>query len=107
MNKPIGWLQEFSERIGEGTEFAATLTCIPFDDGSEWMGTIKFDNNDLNWPDVFEDSEGGTLTIYSDWHYPGTVPGGTYLNTCLINWHGEIVALIERIRQMSKAVGDE
>lgn len=100
-------LGEFSGREGEGTEFAATLTCVPFEDGSEWMGTIQFDNNELNWPDVFEDSEGGTLTFYSDWHYPRIVSGGTYLNTLLINWHGEIVELFGRVRRMNKAVGDE
>lgn len=105
MNK----LEEFSWRVAEDTEFAATLTCIPFDEydecySNQWQGRIKFDNDAYNFPEevgTYED--GKPFIMVNDWQYPGIKSGGTHLMNLLMNWHGQIVALFKRIRSTAHA----
>jgi hypothetical protein len=93
--------EEFSWRAGEGTPFAATLTCTPIGDdetGSLWAGRILFDNNNLNWARKLPKYDGGDFVMYEDWLYPHEKSGGTHLMNLLDKWHGEIVELFERVR---------
>lgn len=95
--------EEFSWRAGEGTPFAATLTCTPIGDeetGSLWQGRVLFDNHNLNWTHKLPKYDGSEFVIYDDWVYPHIKSGGTHLMNLLNKWHGEIVELITRIRQV-------
>lgn len=97
-NVKLGF-EEFSMRHGEGTPFAATLTCIPIGDeetGSLWRGYVKFDNQQLNWHSELPSYDGGTVVLYTDWVYPQEKSGGTHLMNLLENWHGDIVDLFHR-----------
>ena len=99
-------LTEFSIRYAEDTPFAATLTCIPFDEqhecySSEWFGRIKFDDNRYNWPNQIQTYEGAEITMWDDWEYSRNVSSGTFLMNLLENWHGEIVALFERVKAIT------
>lgn len=98
-------LEEFQERIGDGTPYAATLTCTPGDDDIpyqtlEWMGFITFDDNSYNWPYEMPQYEGSPKTWYHDWTHPDRPPTGSYCMENLKKWHGEIVALFERVRAL-------
>lgn len=95
---------EISDRIGEGSEFAATLTISPFEyeGGTEWKGFIQFDNDRFNFPTELEDSEGERTIFYEYWIYPAHKTGGTYLMNLLMNWWCDITALFERVRSVEK-----
>lgn len=97
-----GHRDEFTLRIGDGTPFAATLTCVPVEDDAyvQWRGYIQFDDNTYNWPEFLSGYDGATMTIYEPWCYPRDVAAGTYMANLLTRWHGDIVAFIERMKQL-------
>lgn len=104
MNEQDLSMEEFSVREGEGTPFAATLTCTPDEDcegNLEWIGRIHFDNDFYNWPHEIPNFDTGKLyIIYDDWKFPYPKTGGTYLMNLLVDWHQQIVALIGRVREV-------
>lgn len=94
-------LEEFSIRAGEGTPYAATLTCLP-DCENEWIGLIKFDDNDLNLHYDLSTYDDKPFIMHEDWHYWERKSGGTHLMNLLEGWHKRIVDLFERVKEKAK-----
>ena len=95
---------EFSWRVGEGTDFAATLTCIPDEDAAgdpEWRGHLRFDNDAYNWKHALNRHDDTPYDFYTDWVYPRNKNGGTYLMNLLVKWHSDIVELFGRVREVN------
>lgn len=96
-------MQEFSIRIGEGGQYAATLTCLPMESDQDlvWQGSIKFDNDILNFPVIFPHYDGiGSSTMYNEWVYHRQTSGGTHLMNLLEGWWEDVTALFERVKSL-------
>lgn len=91
---------ELTHRVGGGTEFAATLTCLPFEDdnGWSWRGMIRFDNNIFNLMDRFPKYDGGDFDMPRDWVYPQDKSGGAHLMGLLEGWWQDFCGLFARVR---------
>lgn len=94
-------MEEFSFRVGEGTVYAATATCLPFEeevyDSIEWMGYLKFDDNRFNLKSLMTNYDGQEVAVFDDWKFPGTKSGGTYLANLLTLWHSQFVELFKAL----------
>lgn len=78
-----------------GSEYEATLGCVPDNEEGDWGGYIKFTNDMYNWPVSFT---GEKVDMYEAWGYPRRVVSGTYMMNLLMGWHQEIVEFIERMK---------
>jgi hypothetical protein len=92
---------EIVDRIGEDTEFAATITAIPQYDGDElkWLGSLIFDDKRFNLRVKIDTANGQSDYYYHQWWFPRLESGGTYLMNLLIIWHGQLIDMFVRLSE--------
>lgn len=101
--------EEFEIRVGEGTEFAATLTCSPYQDPDEgwmWNGWLQFDDNTFNLVWAFDNYDGTqSIDMPQVWKFPHDKNSGTYLMNLLEGWWRDFCLMFERVRAKRESAG--